>query len=217
MSIPETFFTVNLVEAGLIDDASIAAVTRTVLHHGQRSVLRGGSTTSLEPKGINLWYRLLDGEQIGRLLPWLDELYRGPICALAGALTRRKTVPSWDGRSGINVNLLEGIGSRYEWHVDSNPLTGVLYLTDFHEKWGGRLLFRDAHGDDTAISGTQGDLFVFDARHHAHAVERLRTWAPRVSVPMNFFEHGTSYRRPVDLDSYLYADPLPTPVGAGRS
>ena len=48
-------------------------------------------------------------------------------------LTSDKTI------NGVNINVLQGIGSRYESHLDTNPLTGLLFATTHASEEGGQL------------------------------------------------------------------------------
>ena len=66
---------------------------------------------------------------------------------------------------------------RFECHIDSNPLTGLLFCTD--HLTGGELVFaHDAEAADIAaverdcsvIRPHAGHLIFFDARRHPHYV-----------------------------------------------
>ncbi|MER7283922.1 2OG-Fe(II) oxygenase [Dactylosporangium sp. NPDC000244] len=118
---------------------------------------------------------------------------------------------SADERSAINVNVLR-TGNGYEWHVDSNPLTGLLFVTDQPAEGGGELVFRadpvTSPGEDweLAVRPRAGELLLFDARRAAHAVMPVRGAADRVSVPMNFYYANAANGRPDCLDRYLYGE-----------
>lgn len=201
---PPTFRSFDLLGLGFVTAPQLELAREVSLRLAQPAVLRGGSSTSLESQSVELVYRLLDGDGIQEHLPWLHDLYYGRLPSLATEVFATVMMPSPLVRNGVNVNLLEGTGSRYEWHLDSNPLTGVLYFTATSSEVGGRLLFRDDHGAETAVSTAIGELLLFDARAVPHAVEELRTPEPRISAPMNFFVAGNEIHRPRDLDSSLY-------------
>lgn len=104
---------------------------------------------------------------------------------------------------------------RFECHVDSNPLTGLLFCTDHPA--GGELVI----GHDTAatdIAGVQrdcsvirpqaGHLIFFDARHHPHYARPLAADSDtRVVAVMNFYtESCPESTRPKELNRHLYGD-----------
>lgn len=84
----------DLVAAGLVHDRAIADAARTAHRDAVSAVLRGGESTSLEAPGTTLQYRLLDGVAVSTKLPWLTELYRGPLLRLASATAGRPMVVS---------------------------------------------------------------------------------------------------------------------------
>jgi hypothetical protein len=168
------------------------------------AVLYGGEATSLEPAGSDIPYRLLDGIGIENHLPWLDALYRGDLADLASQVMGTAMVPSNSVRAGVNVNVLDGPGGRYELHVDSNPLTGLLFVTAHDDGSGGQLQFRLEAGD-LLVNPKPGTFITFDARRIPHAVTPLRTASTRISVPMNFYEvEGEATGSRSALDDYLY-------------
>ena len=106
---------------------------------------------------------------------------------------------------------------RYETHVDSNPLEGLLYVTSHPEGAGGELVVGNvlnARGveavdvDCTRIFPVAGQLLFFDARKHSHYVGRLLDEAAvRVVVAMNFYTSTCpESARPKDLDRHLGID-----------
>ncbi len=63
-------------------------------------------------------------------LPWLYELYRGRFLELAGQACPEHVAAAQDDRYGLVLNVQRGSEMRFECHVDSNPLTGLLFCTD---------------------------------------------------------------------------------------
>ena len=112
-----------------------------------------------------------------------------------------------DLRAATNINATPR-NARYEWHVDSNPLTGLLFATTHDPGEGGQLLFkpdpvaRPNESWSLHVSPRAGTLLIFDAREAAHVVTRLNADI-RLSVPMNYYHRGKQ-ERPEDLDGYLY-------------
>ena len=64
-------------------------------------------------------------------LPWLYGFYRGLFLDLAREMARDEPVTTArDDRYGIVLNVQRGTTMRFECHIDSNPLTGLLFCTD---------------------------------------------------------------------------------------
>ena len=67
--------------------------------------------------------------------------------------------PAADERYGVILNVQRGTKMRFECHVDSNPLTGLLFLTDHAEGAGGELVF--AHDPDAdSVAAVERDHTV---------------------------------------------------------
>jgi hypothetical protein len=104
---------------------------------------------------------------------------------------------------------------RFECHVDSNPLTGLLFCTD-HEAGGELIVAHDPSASGiaeieqncSAIRPNAGHLVFFDARHHPHYARPLLsesdTW---VLADMNFYTKSyPESTRPRELNRHLYGD-----------
>lgn len=172
--------------------------------------LDGSSVTSREehfPDNALPNVGVVTGDVIAAELPWLDNLYRGAFLNLANSLGLGIFEPSTDLRAATNINATPR-NARYEWHVDSNPMTGLLFVTTHQPEEGGQLHFRPdpvSRPKETwslQISPKAGTLLIFDAREAAHVVTRLDDDL-RLSVPMNYYLQGEQ-NRPGDLDDYLY-------------
>jgi hypothetical protein len=148
-------------------------------------------------------------------LPWLYKAYRNEILELAGEMTAEHVSAAQDDRYGIVLNVQRGTKMRFECHVDSNPLTGLLFCTD-HAR-GGELIV--AH--DTAARGVEeieqrcsvigphaGQLIFFDARRHPHYARSLTQESEtRIVAVMNFYtESCPESSRPGELNTHLYGD-----------
>ena len=104
---------------------------------------------------------------------------------------------------------------RFECHIDSNPLTGLLFCT--HHESGGELIFgHDPQAADVAgierdcsvIRPHPGHLIFFDGRQHPHYARRLAAATDmRVVAVMNFYtESCPESTRPRELNRHLYGD-----------
>jgi hypothetical protein len=147
--------------------------------------------------------------------PWLYKAYRNEILELAGETTREHVSAAQDDRYGVVMNVQRGTSMRFECHVDSNPLTGLLFLTN--HAGGGELVVAHDTGaqglaeidrDCSVIRPHAGHLIFFDARRHPHYA-RLLTEASqtRIVAVMNFYtESCPESNRPTELNRHLYGD-----------
>lgn len=174
-------------------------------------LLEGASVTSREAAFLESappCVGVVTGEVIAEELPWLNALYKHEFLKLANAVGEGQYEVSSDVRSGVNINATP-MGARYEWHVDSNPITGLLFATSHARKDGGQLIFRPDpiarpfESWELKVSPSAGTLLLFDAREAAHVVTQVQTGL-RLSVPMNYYFIGRQ-DRPEDLDAYLYS------------
>lgn len=195
----------GLLPEGWQDDIARVSETSSVWQ-----VLEGGSITSREASfdsTADPHVGVVTGDVVAREIPWLDALYRTQFLALINSLGVGEYEVSVDLRSGINLNTTLR-GARYEWHVDSNPMTALLFATTHDASEGGQLVFRpdpETRPDENwelQVSPRAGTLLLFDAREAAHVVTEVLT-GKRISVPMNYYEAGKQ-ERPSDLDGYLY-------------
>ena len=115
--------TFNLHELGLLPSGWVADVRRVVDEHAYFVHLDGHSGTSREledTKGSD--YYVVVGDLIAQELPWLYELYTGTLREMAEQVAGRSLITSTELKTSININTIRGIGGRYEWHVDHNPM-----------------------------------------------------------------------------------------------
>jgi hypothetical protein len=173
------------------------------------------SVTSREAsRDIRLTVHTVDGITVMQKLPWLDKLYRGLFRDLAQLLTPEPVAMADDPHYGINLNVQRGNQERYECHVDTNPLQGMLYVNDQPPGTGGELVVSnrgDVTGraaidrDATRLYPIAGHLVMFDARRHSHYVTNLANPDGfRVAVAMNFYTPSCPESdRPADLSKHL--------------
>jgi hypothetical protein len=153
--------------------------------------------------------------QVRESLPWLYRLYRGYFLELAGETCAVRVAPALDDRYGIVLNVQRGTTMRFECHVDSNPLTGLLFCTDHLAGTGGELVF----GHDPAASEVEavekdcsvlrphaGHLIFFDGKNHPHYARPLLAEPHvRIVAVMNFYtESCPESTRPAELNRHLF-------------
>jgi hypothetical protein len=153
---------------------------------------------------------------VQRTLPWLCELYHNDFLDLANEAWPETVATARDERYGVVLNVQRGTTMRFECHIDSNPLTGLLFLTD-HEVGGELVIARDpaAVGSDeieqdySLIRPHAGHLAFFDARHHPHYTRPLKSPSDtRIIAAMNFYTDSfPESTRPKGLNQHLYGDP----------
>jgi hypothetical protein len=173
------------------------------------------SVTSREAEtNLQLPTLTVGGAKLRQYLPWLDGLYRNEFRELAQRLSDEPVSCANDVRYGANLNLQLGRSMRYECHVDSNPIEGLLYVTDNPPGAGGELIvarstevsgINQVAADAFKIYPTAGMLVFFDAREHPHYVEPLgEVQAERIVMAMNYYTPSRSESdRPADLNRHL--------------
>src|SRR5580704_6392433 len=152
-------------------------------------------------------------------LPWLYGLYRGRFLDLAQEVSDEPVMAARDNRYGIVLNVQRGTEMRFECHVDSNPLTGLLFCTDHRTEAGGELVF--AHDptaadidaverDCSVIRPHAGHLIFFDGREHPHYARPLLSRSDvRIVAVMNFYtESFPESTRPRELNHHLFGQAL---------
>jgi hypothetical protein len=154
-------------------------------------------------------------DQVRYHLPWLYKAYRNEILELAREVSREHVSAAYDERYGIVLNVQNGTNMRFECHVDSNPLTGLLFCTD-HPSGGELVVSRETTATGTSeidqncsiIIPRAGHLIFFDARQYPHYARPLTADSEtRVTAVMNFYtESCPESTRPRELNRHLYGD-----------
>jgi hypothetical protein len=134
---------------------------------------------------------------------------------MAGEACGEPVAAARDARYGVVLNVQHGTKMRWECHIDSNPLTGVLSCTD-HAEGGELVVGHDPAATDifaverdcSVISPHAGHLMFFDARRHPHYARPLVAESDtRVIAVMNFYtESCPESTRPAELNRHLYGD-----------
>jgi 2OG-Fe(II) oxygenase superfamily len=149
-------------------------------------------------------------------LPWLYQRYRNDFLELAKLAWDDKSVEAArDDRIGVVLNVQRGTTMRFECHVDSNPLSGLLFCTDHRE--GGELVF--GHDKDAADVGAvdrdcsvirphAGHLIFFNGREYPHYTRPLTSESEtRIVAVMNYYtESSPESMRPPELNRHRFGD-----------
>ncbi len=157
----------------------------------------------------------LRADKVQQRLPWLYKLYRDDFLKLAAQAWAEPIETALDDRYGIVLNVQQGKAMRFECHVDSNPVTGLLFLTDHPEGGGELVVAHDATAvgvdavdrDCAVIRPHAGQLIFFDGKTHPHYARALLSEPDtRVVAVMNFYtgscpEEST---RPEGLNQHLF-------------
>jgi hypothetical protein len=154
-------------------------------------------------------------DQVREHLPWLYKAYRNEFLGLAAEVSTERVSAAQDERYGVVLNVQRGMGMRFECHVDSNPLTGLLFCTDHHA--GGELVvahdlsaegLTEVERSCSVIRPHAGQLIFFDARKHPHYARTLDVESDtRVIAVMNYYtETCPESNRPAELNRHLYGD-----------
>lgn len=154
-------------------------------------------------------------DQVSHHLPWLFKAYREELLKLAMEVSDEPVSAAEDDRYGVVLNVQRGASMRFECHVDSNPLTGLLFCTD-HPAGGELVIANDpeAVGVDavdqncSVIRPHAGHLIFFDARRYPHYARVLTADSQtRIVAVMNFYTKSfPESTRPRELNKHLYGD-----------
>jgi hypothetical protein len=154
-------------------------------------------------------------DQVRYHLPWLFKAYRNELLELAREVSSEPVSAAQDERYGVVLNVQRGTDMRFECHVDSNPLTGLLFCTD-HRAGGELVLANDAEAEGVAgvdrncsvIRPHAGHLIFFDARRYPHYARALTADSDtRIVAVMNFYtESFPESTRPRELNRHLYGN-----------
>ena len=154
--------------------------------------------------------------EVRQHLPWLYKLYRSGLLELAELAWDEPIKAAFDDRYGIVLNVQQGNTMRFECHVDSNPVTGLLFFTD-HPAGGGELVVGHDSGavgiealekNGSAIRPQAGQLIFFDGKTYPHYARTLRSESDmRVVAVMNFYtESCPESTRPSKLNRHLFGE-----------
>lgn len=199
------FFTWDLSPTGLLPSSWEDEIAAAIQQDGVSTILSGDSEQSREDSPrYEIPVLVVTGDACSGRMPWLRGLYENELREFASSCFQRSLFVANDLKSSININCLRGIGARYEAHVDTNPVTGLIFATNATPQTGGQLVFRSKAGPDVVIWPKKGVFLAFDARTISHFVAPLNVDMDRISLPMNYYESAHEQPRPDGLDEYLY-------------
>lgn len=182
--------------------------------HAKTKVLITQHSTSREGrKDTRLPIQSVGGNEIALRLPWLRTLYEREFLQFAQMTTSEPVSLMSNSQFAIALNIQTG-SERYECHVDTNPIEGLLYATTHREGEGGELLvsnrgeaksIEEVDADATIVEPKAGYLLFFDGRRHSHYVASLKDPnSIRVAVAMNYYVPSwPEQMRPADLNTHL--------------
>lgn len=170
---------------------------------------------SREAEGVTHIHRgRVHADKVQLRLPWLHKLYRNEFLDLAGQAWKEPLKPALDDRYGIVLNVQQGNTMRFECHVDSNPVTGLIFFTD-HPGGGGELVVANnpdavgvdaLEGNGSVIRAQAGQVIFFDGKTYPHYARAL--WSAsdvRVVAVMNFYTQSCpESTRPSGLNRHLF-------------
>ncbi|HWM04493.1 MAG TPA: 2OG-Fe(II) oxygenase [Actinophytocola sp.] len=177
-------------------------------------VLRPPHATSREDSSVSeLPVHGVSGQVVQEQLPWLIELYEGKFKEIGERFRGEPLSTAADPRYAVVLNV-QFPGERYECHVDTNPVEGLLYATSHPQGTGGDLAVarnvdavsrKRIDEDCDEVYPMEGDLVFFDGRFHPHYIRPLVTGEIRVAAAMNYYTASVpESTRPPDLNEYLY-------------
>lgn len=188
---------------------------QTAKNHSNQKELIPKSVTSREGENVkSIKVATVGGLKVKQKLPWLISLYKNEFLEYGQSCIDEQAFHAEDDRYAINLNFQFGTKMRYECHVDSNPLEGLLYVTDHPEGNGGELVVglnknatsvEEVDENCIRIYPKSGYLVFFDAREYPHYVTPLKSDDDvRVVVAMNFYTPSCpESSRPSDLNKHL--------------
>lgn len=181
-----------------------------------KKVLRPLSVTSREgDPDIRIPVLTVNGQVIREQLRWLYDMYKGYFRDLAQLGMSEPVSTADNDIYGVVLNVQRGSAMRYECHVDSNPIEGLLYVTEHPPGTGGDLVVanrtaassvEDVDADCSVVYPQRGNLLFFDARRFPHYVRPLTDpQGIRIAVAMNFYTPSCpESARPGDLTGHLF-------------
>lgn len=200
--IPYTMTFVDVVARQVVELVDEGAAVRVDRQATNRDAAAGTD------KGGAYHHHVIEGDVVRTRLPLLWGWYES-VRWLAEAVTMRPVILSPYDRSAVNVKVYTE-GDEQGWHLDTNAVTALLYLTDVPAKYGTILLPVPRHPEDepdpVQHAVTAGTLLLMQGRRVLHRVPKLGPDAPlRITAPLNLY-HPDDTWRPADIDDVVYAE-----------
>ncbi len=181
-----------------------------------------------EESGASTLFKIVDGNKIAREMPWLFDLYYNELRDIAQGCTTEEVLCGQVAKSAVNINLQQG-NMRHQVHLDTNPVTGLLYLTT-HSAGGELVVAHDSEmcGFDviesaapiqkTVIKPAAGNFVVSDFRAYPHYTRPLTDDDDvRAVLVLNFYTPSCREdERPKSLDPIFPNEEIDVRDNEGR-
>ena len=211
-----TTFDVRSLMPGDWDEKLIEAARRL---NRRKRIMPPHLTSREAPDVRELVIRGVSASVVEAELPWVQELYETLFLQLAQLTTNEPVSVAKGKRHTIVLNVQASEDMRYECHVDTNPIQGLLYVTSQPPGMGGELIIsnntaaaslEEIDADCSTIYPQSGYLVFFDGRYNPHYIRPLlKDGDIRVAVAMNYYIPSVPESlRPPDLDDYLFGTVL---------
>lgn len=182
------------------------APRRLVAEWRQKAMdLTGSANRRDTDDGIVRHYSVLDGNRVQREFPSLFGAYAGWQAMLRAVLGEAVEISIYD-RSGVNVRVYHGAGAEHGWHLDTQPITALLYLTTHADEGATEVHPADnPEGPVTALLPVAGSMLLMQGRRCLHRAAPISGKEPRIAVPLNYYTE-TDFVRDASLDVAHYGD-----------
>lgn len=180
-------------------------------------------------RGRPLHYKVINGQQIERDIPEIDQFYR-QLTDFVRNISSDGMVPLKDKLVGVNVNVTPA-GGTYRWHYDRNAVTVLVYLNEvnggeievyplfriylkgngpaFLQRWLDWLVqlsvVRQLFGRKIVVKPAQGRMVVIRGNRCLHSVRPVQDERERVNIVMAFDNYEEQDLSKQALDQYLYS------------
>ena len=149
-------------------------------------------TSMVEPVKTPTYYQQTRQGAILENLAWVQKLFKHEIRYLAERLMKDRSMRLGVDESALNMNrTTEG---PYELHIDRNPITALLGVTDVEEGQGGELVVHERRdefgrpaGKSFKLRPKAGILYFFKGLDHPHEVTPYSGLIPRVVMPGDYY------------------------------
>jgi hypothetical protein len=166
-----------------------------------RVEVKGRGPGSLEPEDrAGLDYNVVPRSTIAREIPDLLLAYESFAPTISAVLGREVACSHDEG--AIAINMVRP-GGRYELHVDSQPWTLVLFVTEHRS--GGELVAQHPLTGRQAYAPVIGQGVLMDGSRVPHGVLPVRGDDQlRITIPMVYIDPTVGDVRPEGTDDYIY-------------
>jgi hypothetical protein len=164
----------------------------------------------------------LEGDKTKALLPRFHSFFGGLGQELAREIDPCAVITQDQRKIGV-LNIQFSAHQRMVCHVDSNPITVLVFVTT-HLAGEGALVVANFKGlaspaevdeDCTVIQPVAGDVIVFNAQEHSHYSQPISPASLRVVALANYYTDGSpESQRPSELDAFRFSESTPAQLPA---